>query len=375
MKRIYSLLLAVALFSSFSAQGLAQEDLDIFGYFQSNFVHAKRTNSDRTLSETNSFAMQQLNIFLNKNLNDNFSTLVNLEFTNSFSSERNWGGLNLEEAWMRYRHSDAFNVKAGLLIPKFNYLNEIKNKTPLLPYVGRPTAYEATLAAALNLEAYIPARAFLQVNGLIPVGDSKFDYAVYVGNSDKAHINGGTSGQRGVDTTTYKLIGGRLGFLTGDLNVGVSGTYDRDNLKSQKIGDVPRTRLGADLSYSIAGFTFQGEFISVVDKLSDLEQKTLDSLAAAPGNVGSKAEKMFYYATLMYNFNPDLYVYGQYNYLEDNSSKSLTNGFQVISFGAGYRPIDQVVLKLQHRILKFSANGATLASTQNAINAGVSVFF
>src|SRR5690606_13765889 len=137
--------------------------------------------------------MQQLNIFLNKNLSNDFSAFVNLEFTNTFSSERNWGGLNLEEAWMKYSHSDAFNIKAGLLIPKFNYLNEIKNKTPLLPYVGRPTAYEATLAAALNLEAYIPARAFLQVNGLVPVGDGKFDYAVYAGNSDKAHINGGTS--------------------------------------------------------------------------------------------------------------------------------------------------------------------------------------
>lgn len=372
MKRLYSLLLSAAMFFSVFTPSKAQDDLDIFGYFQVMGSDVRRTRAGATTGHTNSFSVQQLNIFMNKNLSSDFSALVNMEIINSFSSERNWGAFNLEEAWLKYTPNDAFTVKAGLLLPRFNALNEIKNKTPLLPYILRPIVYEASLSGALNLEAFVPHRAFLQVYGKLPLGDAKFDYAVFAGNADRLHLNGGTSGQRGVDTTTYKLIGGRVGVSMADLKVGVSSTYDRANLKAVGLGEVPRIRIGADLSYSIAGFTLDGELILVDEQLSDSQQQRLDSISAIPtSTVGSETKKTFYYATLAYNISSDLYAYVQYNNLIDKYSKSFSDGAANFAVGAGYRPVEQVVLKVQYIKLDIPK----LDSQSDYILGAASIFF
>lgn len=378
MKRIYSSLLAAAMVFVFSAQpGQAQNDLNIFGYFQTTFTHIEIVDS--VYKPSNSFAVQQLNVFLNKDFNDDFSAFINIEVLNNFSSERNWGGLNLEEAWMKYSASDAFNVKAGLLIPRFNALNEIKNKTPLLPYIRRPLAYEASMGDIISLEPYIPQRAFLQVYGNIGLSDdAKMEYAAYAGNADRFHINGGTTGQRGVDTTTYKLVGGRVGVTVSDfLRAGVSGTYDRQKfiVNSRFLGEMPRTRLGADLALSYAGFELTGELVLIDLNLADSSQAVLDSLAGLPNStVGTSPKKTFYFANLTYNFNPQLYAYVGYSYMQDDISKFIGAGLGMTSFGVGYRPIDQVVLKAQFTKSKFGDNPVR-PYDRNYYYVGASVFF
>lgn len=378
MKRIYSSLLAAAMFFSLSVQqSSAQSDLEIFGYFQSTFTHIQIVDS--IYKPSNSFAVQQLNVFLKKDFNDDFSAFVNLELLNSYSSERNWGGLNLEEAWMKYGYSDAFNIKAGLLIPRFNALNEIKNKTPLLPYIRRPLAYEASMGDIVSLEPYIPHRAFLQVYGNIGISDdSKFEYAVYAGNADRFHINGGTTGQRGVDTTTYKLVGGRVGITVSDiLRVGVSSTYDRQKLfvGTRFLGEMPRTRIGADAEVSYAGFDLTGELVMVDLNLADSSQAVLDSLSARPGaTVGNSPKKLFYFANLTYNISSQFYAYAGYSYMQDDISRFFAAGLGMTSLGVGYRPIDQVVLKAQFTNSKFGDNPVR-PYNRNYYYVGASVFF
>ncbi len=378
MKRLYKAMLIAGMSLAFSAQNSAaqDDDLHIFGYFQASFLHS--IPEDSTVGKkSNTFNVQQLNVFLNKNLSDDFSAFINLEFTNSFSSERNWGSLNLEEAWMKYSANDAFNVKAGMLIPEFNNLNEIKNKTPLLPYIIRPLVYEASIATLVNLENYVPNRAFVQVYGKLPIADAaKFHYAVYAGNSDKLHINGGT-GQRGIDTTTYKMIGGRVGLTYDNLKIGVSGTYDREKPAAVfGIVEVPRTRVGADLSYSIAGFTLEGEMIMVRYTLSDAEQHKLDSVGAHPilkYSYAPSLDKTFYYANLAYNITSDLYLYAGYGYMDDKSSRFWETGFKGINVGAGYRPIDEIVLKAQYG--RYDGGYERAKYTQNSFYFAASVFF
>ncbi len=377
MKRLYKAMLIAGLTLAFSApDSAAQDDLSIFGYFQSTFVHS--VPDDSTVGKkNNSFNVQQLNVFLSKNLSDDFSAFVNLELTNSFSSERNWGALNLEEAWVKYAGSDAFNIKGGLLIPQFNNLNEIKNKTPLLPYILRPLVYEASISSLINLENYVPQRAFVQVYGAIPLADAaKFHYAVYAGNSDRVHINGGT-GQRGVDTTTYKLVGGRVGITYDNLKLGVSSTYDRENpAAALGLVEVPRTRVGADLSYSIAGFTLEGEMIMVRYSLTDAEQARLDSVATHPilqYTYAPSLDKTFYYANLSYNISSDLYVYGGYSYMDDKSSRFWEGGFTSVTGGVGYRPIDEIVLKAQYG--RFDGGYERAKYKQSSYYFAASVFF
>jgi hypothetical protein len=243
---------------------------DIFGYFQAQFYSQTQLE---TQEEINSFNLQQLNLFLAHDLTPRWSAFVNIEAVNAFSSERNWGSLNLEEAWVRWGPSDRFQLKLGLLIPKFNRLNEIKNRMPVLPYIMRPLVYEASLAHAVALEEYVPRRAYAQGYGYFNLGGGvKLDYAVYLGNTAGVN-NDPTRGQTGVDTTDALMGGGRIGLRYRDAQLGVSGTGEptdffvglEDTLggSPDRFRDVPRARLGVDFSFEVWRFAFESEYIDV----------------------------------------------------------------------------------------------------------------
>lgn len=254
-----------------------QEDLTIFGYFQSTFQYGRTKFSmenqtlgvsEKTETESKSFLLQQLNVFFRKNIAADFSIWVNFEFTNSFSSARKWGTFSLEEAWLRYRQSNQFMLKAGLLIPKFNSLNEVKNRTPYLPYIFRPLVYESSFSDVVgNLEDYVPHRAYLQGYGEIDIThDAALEYTLYVGDAEADfHADADTpyALQTGVDTTMIFLLGGRLGVSTRDFRFGTSVTLDKDNLSEAGLGSVRRVRIGGDLSVMVSRLTLEGEVIFV----------------------------------------------------------------------------------------------------------------
>jgi hypothetical protein len=340
--------LLVLLFVTYS-KITAQSDLQIFGFFQTSYnqYHGGGSavadvpvsifgKSKLTLQNSNynffNGAVQQLNLLLRKELTNNFTAWVNFEINGNYNSERKWGVYKLEEAWVNYQYSDAFNVKAGLLIPRFAYLNEIKNRMPLLPYITRPLVYEAS-NSVVNASDYIPERAFLQASGYIPVGKITFDYAAYVGPAENAYIAGvdaGAAGGTSVDTVNFKLFGGRIGAKTGDLRLGFSGTFDKDNQQSTIKKDVSRIRLAFDFGYSIYGFFFEGEYISVK---MDSKNSTQDM------------DKYFYYGTLGYNLTENLFFYGTYSHMKDNADVKFQNGATGYYFGAGFKPIESVVVK------------------------------
>jgi hypothetical protein len=241
-----------------------------------------------------------------------------------------------------------FNLKLGLLIPIFNNLNEIKNRTPLLPYIIRPLAYETSFGDFIPIEVLTPIRAFAQVYGFFPVGEAKFDYAVYIGNSPNIN-NNPLQGQTGIDTTTTFLVGGRLGFRYRELKLGLSATYDKDNyfeseavylgIPRTELNEIPKTRLGGDLSYNFANISFESEFISV-NIIEDIPE------------LGADLD--FYYTTLGYHFTERLYIYGSY-WVTDEHSTLLAPGeerkededIKVSTIGASYNLMDRVSLKVQ----------------------------
>ena len=150
--------------------------LKVFGYFQNSFGQITNDNNENY----NSFNMQQLNILLQKDLLENWTAFINFQAVNNFSAERQWGSYSIEEAWLRYSFDNHLNIKLGLQIPVFNRLNEIKNRTPLLPYVIIPLVYEDSFSEDVDIESYIPKRAFVQIYGYAPFfEDFKLDYAFY----------------------------------------------------------------------------------------------------------------------------------------------------------------------------------------------------
>ncbi len=296
--RLFALPLLLLLSIPLAAQ---ESQTDIFGSFQAVFFTQKSrltlTNTHPlgplSLSEERySFAIQQLDIFLHREIEMDFTAFIDLEYQVNYSSEHRWGSMSIQEAWLEYAVAEEFNVKAGLLYPSFNHLNEIKNRLALLPYIFRPGVYERLLTNLYSSENYIPEHAFLQLHGAVPYGAVFFDYALYTGNAEASYItsmeaDGTLKSDRninfeflsGVDPTDLKLklFGGRIGLRSRDeqLKAGISLTHDYDNLndttryppyltltRSELIGDAPRTRLGADLSGTVGPVQFEGEFIA-----------------------------------------------------------------------------------------------------------------
>jgi hypothetical protein len=304
---IVGLIIIIFLTSSSILAQNQESPLKIFGYFQNSFQHWTKFE-DRP--EANSFSVQQLNIFFQKDLAQNWTAFIDLEFLNNFSSTRKWGAANLEEAWVRWRMNEKFNLKLGLQIPQFNNLNEIKNRTPLLPYIIRPLVYETSFNEFIPVEWFTPHRAFAQVYGFLPTRDIKLDYAVFLGNSLNIN-NDQTRGQTGIDTTTTMLVGGRFGVRYKELKLGISGTFERSNsftnlaqilnIPFDDLHDLPMYRIGADLSYHISNLSFESEYINV-----ELEED-LDEL-----DMGLN----FYYFTVGYDLTEKLFAYGSFWFME-----------------------------------------------------------
>jgi hypothetical protein len=342
-------MLTAAFGSAYAQTG--RSDLRVFGFFQPQFVHQNGPDGDGAY---NSFSLQQLNIFLQKDLGPGLSSFINIEAVNSFSTRDGWGSMRIEEAWVRYRTSRAFNLKAGIQIPIFNHFNEIKNRMPLIPYVIRPLVYESSLSRQLNNPLYVPQQAFLQAFGWAPLGSWKFDYAGYLGNTDmvvSSFSGDGSAGTRtvdvasGIDTSAAVLFGYRVGVRKGGFKAGFSGTIDKTNLFAGVVeltnappddfGSVPRYRTGFDLSFHIGRFWFEHESIGVISSPSDSVDFTVG----------------FTYITLGYDFTERVNVYGGYQII--NQRIEVFGELEEVdiwmpTIGTSYMLEDLITLKAQY---------------------------
>ena len=303
---VFSALLIVA---GMFSPARAERDLRVFGYFQNTFQYERPDDG----TKSSSFLLQHLNMLFRKEMSQSWSTYINIEFTNSFSSSQGWGTANIHEAWALYRYDNRFNIKLGLQIPTFNNLYDIKDRTPLLPYIIRPVVYESSLEDLVALEQYVPNRAFVQAYGFLPLGRWKFDYAAYVGNSPNINSDP-ENGQTGIDTTDTFLGGGRLGVRYDELKAGISSSYDKSNFLyelAERVGggrsagrELGRIRIGGDLSFRWNGLFFESEYIAVLydDKGSDVD-----------------LDLQFYYLLLGYDLSDRLQAYASYEQTREDA--------------------------------------------------------
>ncbi len=340
------LLLVLCAGSSVADDG--EKPLRIFGYFQNSLQ--RWTDFEDHRAQT-FFNLQQLNLLFQKDLNNSWAAFLNFEFLNNYSSQQRWGAARLEEAWVRYRLNEKLNLKLGLQIPIFNNLNEINNRTPLLPYITRPLVYESSFSDFLPLDEWVPPTAFVQSYGYLPAGEIKLDYAVYLGNSSNINDNPDLF-QTGLDTTEAFLVGARLGLRRGDLKAGVSGTYEKTNvlamfatelgMPARKLEDRPKVRYGADFSYGQGSWWFNGEYIVA----------NFDT-----GTPRLELDLDFYYWTLGYNLSEQLLAYITYwdtevHELAESSTTSpedeLHEDIRVYGAGTSYSVGERIRLKAQY---------------------------
>lgn len=381
--------------------------IQTFGYFQISFRHDEApAQQDRA----NSYSVQQLNLIFQKNFSRQWSAFVNFELLNNFSSSRRWGSLDLDEAWLSYRTNHQLTLKAGLHVPVFNHLNEIKNRTPLLPYIIRPLVYEESFAEIVNIEEFVPNRAFMQASGTVPIRKARIDYAGYLGNSP--NINSqldneqlGVTQQSGLDTTTTVLVGGRIGLRIRELKLGISGTSEVVNffrtlaesaggeppaftdVSPDRFNGVRRNRLGVDFSFYINKFSFEGELINV-----SYDVDIPPELSALPGEPDTRidVDRLFYYGTIGYSAAEHLLVYGSYWYTKEafffrapNFLAQDKGEIKVYSVGARYslfqdeNGFDRIALKAQYAHVPIvNQHGAEMTTEKlNTFSLAISVLF
>jgi len=391
------------------------QSVDVFGFFQSvgtslsinQDVFSPLAMGKVSINQkSTNLYMQQANLFATSELGSGFSAFVNLEFTNNYSSNKFWGSFNLQEAYVKYQKNSALRLKVGLFLPKFNNLNEVYNRTPLLPYINRPLIYETSFWVVISPEDFLPQRGFFQVYGALRMGKARFDYSAFVGSSEDSFVaNENPSSPNNPQNSSYpisgweysksKTFGGRIGLRYSGLKLGVSATYDKDNLNKfnvsldetnpvyASLGEVPRIRFGADLEYSLKGLFLNAEYESVNYNMKDGQDVLLKTLASPqiPGisnssSIGGGLDKEFYYVTLGYNYFDNYFVYCNYGYLADdfnNLINSDNGGLKSYMIGGGYKPMDLVTLKLQYMKMKFNSDLADL--DQDIYSVAVSVSF
>jgi hypothetical protein len=202
----------------------------------------------------------------------------------------------------------------------------------------------------------------------------KLDYAVYVGNGDKSFTtsNMATSNYTigGTDTTSFKLIGGRVGLRTGRIKAGFSLTSDKSNRTEIGMGAVPRVRMGGDLSFQTGPVSLESEFITTKELLDAGQEQKWDFIAGMDPRLGKKPQNLFAYGVVTYDLTEEVYTYLGYEYLRYHAS-SITRGYMV---GGGYRPLEDVVIKLGYMHIDNDDPGMSIYHADR-IQAGVSVVF
>lgn len=373
-----TLLSIIALIISAINANSQSSSFNLFGTAQSIFFYENRSLDfsvnksilDSTLKdhkgESSSFALQQMDLLLQNNFDENFSFFADIEFKLNYSSEKNWGDLNIQEAWACYSLNDYFNVKFGMLFPEFNNLNSIKNRLNLTPYIIRPIVYEQILSQQFNFEDFIPEKAFVQVFGYIPIHKYGIDYAVYMGNSEASFAKNTLASDSnlnylsGADTKNFKfkLYGARIGIKKSDdkFKIGLSATHDYDNkndstpvftMKRPILGNLPRVRLGFDFSFTYGGFRLEHESIKV--NYYDLPDPKKVFHTANADEHDLNTGQLFSYTSFLYNFDDEAFIYSVLSMIEDKFTEIDGNA---LYFGGGYKLNSNIIAKAQFMYYK-----------------------
>lgn len=393
----------------------SEEKLHIYGFTQVLFI-SRDTQVDVFKNavdipfdysrryRSNSFSLHQVNLFFQKAISERTTFFLNLEASGSYSSRTPSGYLEIPEGWISYRFSDELELKAGLLLPKFNNLLEIKNRLPLFPYLIRPVFYESLIEEVYSAEDYRPDKAYAQLSYIKSISNNLvFDASFYVGNAEDSFLSTketlGVEYQNsedrariylGENMNTALLFGGRIGIenVFGTFKFGLSGTIDEDNKNipvyspyalpssvTPILGEVPRYRLGADLSFDFfEKFEFESEFMGAYHNHSEIHK--------IPQFQNVNLNKFFQYSNLTYNTSDETFIYAGYSYSRDltfeflmpNTPSPDAAGLYTISIGTGWRPIENTVFKAQY-FQGLSGKNPNLQYNVTFLSFGISTIF
>jgi hypothetical protein len=306
-------------------QSGARDRLSIHGYYDFQFIDA---DSD----VVGSFIQNELSIFLRSSTEDEQWTIFSeLEFEridgNDFLLGRGAesGELEIETAWLEYRHSDHLRMRAGkLLLPQYWQTYHYPNLT------------QSTLPPLMVGNVFPKSIVALQASGDWWTDNGRaISYALYVGN-------GGDAEQHELDQNDNKAVGGRLTLrLAGRNKPAWLDTLDLS--VSGYVGDDEDGR-----SESILGFDTQIR-AGRTELLAELAHGNQAKYSRRHFRWfhGGSGESLGFYVQPSYRLAPQWHVFYRYDYLDLDDDSWTPFDEKRHTLGVNFRPRPNISLKFE----------------------------
>ncbi|MCF6286442.1 MAG: OprO/OprP family phosphate-selective porin [Candidatus Hydrogenedentes bacterium] len=299
--------------------------VSLHGYYDFQYINA---NNDTV----GSFIQNDLSLFIRSSTADEKWTIFSeIEFDrideNDYLAGRGEESKNLEveTAWLEYRHNDLLRIRGGkLLLPQYwqtyNYPNLTLSTLPPL-MVGN--VFPATITA-------------LQVSGdWWKENELGLTYTAYVGN-------GGEAEQSELDRNDNKAVGGRLTFHLAGAN-GPAWLDKLDFSFSGYLGDDEEGRsetvLGLDTQFRAGRFEFQAELAH------SNQQHNNRPRFWTSGQRGGEA--LGYYLQPAYRLTPRWHLFYRFDSLDLNDERTTRWDEERHTLGVNFRPRSNISLKLE----------------------------
>jgi len=302
-----------------------QDRLSIHGYYDFQYI-------DADSEVLGSFIQNELSIFLRSTTDDERWTIFGeLEFEridgNDYLASRGSesGEIEVETAWLEYRHNDRLRIRAGkLLLPQYwqtyHYPNLTLSSVPPL-MVGNvfPKSIDA-----------------LQLSGDWWIANERgISYTLYGGN-------GGDANRFGLDRNENKALGGRLTFhLAGKNKPAWLDTLDFS--LSAFLGDddngLGETILGADAQIRMGR-------VELLTELAHSNQARRTHTFFHPLH-RRDGESLGFYVQPSYRLSPKWHAFYRYDYLDLDDEGWTPYDEARHTLGLNFRPQPNISLKLE----------------------------
>jgi hypothetical protein len=354
-------------------ENITDNPLEIYGFAAFSYVNvvsADRQVINQFIAKEGSFYVGDLNIYASKQIAEQWRTLIELRITyapngrvladgtiennqsydqGNFGRPVNWGGINIERAWVEYDIIPQLTIQAGAFLTPYGIWNVDH---------GMPTIIPVTRPYVMNEQIFPERQAGIQLYGMFTMGDYALGYHATLSNG-----RGYFDQFRDLDET--KAFGGRLLFQTpwlGSLRFGVSAyqgrfvdresDFTRLNPETEVVDNVTPDGVrydefsyGFDILQEWRGLRVQAELIGhSLGYLDGARQADTAGFRPDTYSIGG-------YVLVGYRFDSfwNVMPYGFYQRYqrEETSQSAVFSSLENYQIGLNFRPVPTLVLKVQ----------------------------
>jgi hypothetical protein len=232
------------------------ESTTIGGYGEAHFDY-------NSASETSTMLLRRFVLFFEHSFSEKLVFKSEFEFENAAAVagdvEDTFGEIDIEQAYLDYRASETFGIRAGILVLPIGYTNEI-HEPPTFNGVQRPYVEQFLVPSTLH-------EIGVGIFGKVAVLDG-LSYKLYLTSGLNSKGFGGPtafregSSEGHVANANSLMLTGRAEYVTGGLKLGGSFLYSGTAAKQDSLGigpfSIPLLMYAVDAHYNFKNLSLKG---------------------------------------------------------------------------------------------------------------------